>query len=75
MKAINENITNGSNLKLMQYNKGNSNFETYNSNLQYILNKYEPDIICISEPNVNSKYNFNINNFPGYNLILNRQYN
>ena len=39
------------------------------------MKKYEPDIICISEANITSKYNFNINNFPGYNLILNAQNN
>ena len=63
-------------IKLMQYNKGNSNFGNHVHNLQNIIQKNSPDILCISEANVKSKYfSGSPNDFPGYNLELNAQYN
>jgi len=69
------NIDGNKNLRIMQYNKGNWDFENNIHNIQYILNKYDTDIICISGAYINNKSIFNINNFPWYNIIINKQYN
>ena len=39
-------------LKIMQCNKGNSNFETNIHNIQSLIQKHCPDILCISEANI-----------------------
>ena len=74
-KMINGNTNSDKNLKIMQYNIGNSNFENSIHKLQHIIQNHQPDIMCISEANISNKYDFNINNFLGYNIILNKQYN
>ena len=61
-------------LKIMQCNKGNSNFETNIHNIQSLIQKHCPDILCISEANIKTNFTFNLNHFPGYKLILNLQY-
>ena len=53
LKLINGNKTNFNKIKLMQYNKGNSNFENHIHHLQNVIQVHSPSIMCISEANIN----------------------
>lgn len=63
-------------LKLLQLNKGSSNFENKINDVQNIINKYKPDIMCLSEANIKKSYKQNIlSSFPEYNIELNSMSN
>ena len=55
----------------MQINKGCSNFENSVSSLQRIIEKENPDIICISEANIRRSREDSQTQFPGYRHELN----
>ena len=74
-KVINGNTNSDKNIKIMPYNNGNSNYDNGIHKIQYIIQNHQSDIMCISEANINNKYNSNINNIPEYNIILNKQFN
>ena len=59
----------------MQYNKGNINFGNHLHNLQHIVQTHSPHIMCISEANIKKvHFDSNANYIPGYNILLNKQY-
>lgn len=65
---INGNKLKNTKLNLMQYNKGNANFENKINAINDIIQKHKPDVMCISEANLKAS-NFNIlNNFPEHNI-------
>ena len=64
-RHTNGNTLQSNKLKIIQCNKGNSNFETNIHNIQSITQKHCPDIMCISEANIIQTFNFNLNYFQG----------
>ena len=65
---INGNKVKNHKLNLMQYNKGNANFENKINDINDIMQNHKPDIMCISEANLKAS-NLNIlNNFPDHNI-------
>ena len=65
---INGNKLKNHKLNLMQYNKGNANFENKINDINDIMQNHKPDIMCISEANLKAS-NLNIlNNFPDHNI-------
>ena len=71
-------IINGSfkvkHLKLLHTNKGPAYFENKIDDMAYIIDRYKPDIMAISESNI-SKRNLNFkNDFNDYNFELNKMY-
>ena len=75
MKTINGNRANDNKIKIMQYNKGSSNFSNHIHHLQNIINLHDPHIICISEANIKAKDNVNMfDQLLGYNIETNMQY-
>ena len=74
-RSINGNHEKFNKIKILQYNKGSSNFHNHIHHIQTILQNHEPHILCISEANFKQKYDNGTNYFPGYNLEKNLQYN
>ena len=69
MKIINGNIKN--NIKLLHVNKGNADLINKISELQIIIQKHKPDIMCISEANLKGSPKSFVNHFKGYNIETN----
>ena len=59
------------NLKLLLTNKGSSYFENKVDDMSYIIDKYSPHIMCISEANIKQNYMPYINEFSNYHFELN----
>ena len=62
-------------LKLLQWNKGNSHFETKISDIQNVITNHKPDILALSEANVKSNYKIYNNQFPEYIFETNLMFN
>ena len=43
--------------------------------MSFIIDTYKPDIMCISEANINSKYMTFTHHFPDYNFEINKMSN
>ena len=52
MKRINGNWVGFNKIKIMQYNKGSSNFANNIHHIQNIIELHDPHIMCISEANI-----------------------
>ena len=75
IKIINGNRVKLNKIKIMQYNKGNSNFSNHIQHFQNIMDAHDPQIMCVSEANIKSKdVDSFFNHFPGYSIEINLQY-
>ena len=61
-------------LKLLHINKGNSNFKNKITDIQIIINKYNPDIFTIAEANLDKNYTDYVAQFSDYNIELNKMF-
>ena len=59
-----------SHLKIQQINKGHSNFSTKLNNILSLIEKEKPDILTISEANIEVDHPSLMNNLSGYNAEL-----
>ena len=73
IKTINGNFK-IKNLKLLLTNKGPAYFENKIDDMSYIIDKFKPDIMAISESNISKKNLTFKNNFSDYNFELNKMY-
>ena len=75
IKSINGNRNKFNKIKIMQYNKGNSNFSNHTHFFQNILEAHQPHIMCVSEANFKRKDREHyFNDFLGYKIETNLQY-
>ena len=63
------------NKKILLTNKGPAFFENKINDMSFIVDKYRPDIMCISKANINSKHMQFTHNFPDYNFEINKMSN
>jgi len=75
VKSLIGNKNNNKRLKIMQINKGNSDFINSMEGIQNIISEHSPHIICMSEANIKLKKQTNVDYFKGYTIITNLQYN
>ena len=57
-------------LKLIQYNKGNSDFKNKISEIQLLLQNHNPDILCLSEANIKKDHIYYLKQFPNHDFEL-----
>ena len=62
-------------IKIAHFNKGNYNFANRVSEIQIVLKKFNPDILCVSEANVKSNFKCYVNQFPEFYFELNKMHN
>ena len=69
MKQYNGNIEH-KNLKVMQWNLGNRNWENKQTDVQALVNEFSPDICFITEANMNNDIQEHFKVIQGYNMIF-----
>ena len=69
MKIINGNRTGrGRGIKLVAYNKGNSFLQNYLEETESLVEKYRPDLLCLTEANLKKDIDKNLVSIKDYNL-------
>ena len=68
MKMINGNIKGINKLNFLQYNKGNSKYETKEVFLNRVIFENNIDVACICEANITDSYLTNNNILEGFNI-------
>ena len=56
------------NIKIINWNKGNSKFSNRKDSIEFILSKHQPDILTIQELNITEDDDINTCNINGYKL-------
>merc|ERR1712080_529485 len=69
---INGNKIKNTKLNLLQFNKGSANFENKINNINEILQTHQPDVMCVSEANLNISKLGICDKFPNHNIELNK---
>ena len=68
MKMINGNMKGINKLNFLQYNKGNSKYETKEVFLNRVIIENNIDVACICEANITDSYLTNNNILEGFNI-------
>ena len=69
---MNGNIN--TNIKIINWNKGNAKYSNQQEAIEFILNKHQPDIMTIQEINITKEDDINLFQVEGYKLKLDQLY-